>query len=324
MNDTLTEADIGLSHLVHRLRAKDRPLSRATIFPLAELKFPQVVTVYDALIQDWQAKGFVLGSIELFELTLAGEHLVEQVCQQYSYHAMFYNGYYRLASTSPTHGLFCERVYGKNLCQHGMADMGQLQILCDELQIRPGMSLLDFGCGDGRISEYISDATGAFMHGIDIAGEAIAHAQRRTYTKRDRLQFTHADLEIKSDVLSPKAFDRIFAIDSISFVRDQLVILNILLGALRPMGKMGVFYFSRDPVEAGETVLASILNNLHLHYTTRDLSKQNVLHWQLKKQVLLELKPIFDQEGSQFLYKNRLAECDGWEYSRRYLYIINT
>ena len=323
MNDPLTEAEIGFSHIIRRLRSSNQLLSRATIVPFAEVKFPQVATDYDALIQGWQTKGLVQGSLELFELTLTGESFVEKVCQQYSYHATFYNGFYRLASTSPAHGLFCERVYGKNLCQHGMADMEQLQILCDELQIRPGMSVLDFGCGDGRISEYISDATGAFFCGIDIAGEAIALAQSRTCNKRDRLLFTYADLELASDVLPTKTFDRLFAIDSLSFVRDQLAVVKIFLEVLRPTGKMGLFYFSRDPVEAGETVLGTILNNLHVIYTTCDFSKQNRLHWKLKKQILLELKPLFDQEGSQFLYKNRLAECDGWEHSRRYLYIIN-
>jgi hypothetical protein len=38
----------------------------------------------------------------------------------------FYNDFYPRAEQSKAHRTLCERVYGKNLCQHGMADMNQI------------------------------------------------------------------------------------------------------------------------------------------------------------------------------------------------------
>ena len=62
---------------------------------------------------------------------------------------------------------------------------------------------------------------------------------------------------------------------------------------------------------------------LKLPYTTYDLSVQNREHWLKKRQVLQELEPEFESEGSQFLFKNRLAECDGLEHFHRYLYLVD-
>ena len=49
--------------------------------------------------------------------------------------------------------------------------------------------VLDVGCGNGKIAEYISDLTQASVTGIDYVPEAISHAQERTAEKRGRLSF---------------------------------------------------------------------------------------------------------------------------------------
>ena len=49
----------------------------------------------------------------------------------------FYNEFYLRAELSPAHARFCEQVYGQNLCQHGMADLPQLQLLVDLLEVQP-------------------------------------------------------------------------------------------------------------------------------------------------------------------------------------------
>ena len=49
--------------------------------------------------------------------------------------------------------------------------------------------MLDLGCGNGKMAEYISDCTGANLTGIDFIPFAIQQAQERTQAKRDRLEF---------------------------------------------------------------------------------------------------------------------------------------
>jgi 2-polyprenyl-3-methyl-5-hydroxy-6-metoxy-1,4-benzoquinol methylase len=202
-----------------------------------------------------------------------------------------------------------------------MADMEQLDAMISELDIKPGMALLDFGCGDGQIAEYIADTTRAAVTGIDIANEAIQLAEIRTRAKSGRVKFCVADLEGRLESLSENRFDRIYAVDSLFFVPDQLFVTRRLLHLLKPEGMMGIFYICRPEVGTAETPLAHALTALGISYHVRDFSEQNAAHWKKKKQVLLELEDMFKGEGNEFLYKNRLAECDGLEHFHRYLYL---
>ena len=243
---------------------------------------------------------------------------------RYSLNEFFYNEYYQAVLHSPAHAAFCERVYGQDLCQHGVADMEQLHLLLDELQIQASMRVLDFGCGDGRISETISDVTGATVCGVDIASQAIKLALKRSGPKRRRLHFRCADIEQPDGGFPEEAFDRIFAIDSLYFVHDTPAVIRSLLGHLAPGGKMGIFYHCPPGMTGEQTVPAQTLAAMNLPFTTHDLSTQNRAHWLKKKQVLLELQPVFEAEGSRFLFKNRLAECNGLEQFNRYLFIVST
>jgi hypothetical protein len=65
------------------------------------------------------------------------------VARQHSLHALFYDAYYEAAQDSAAHALFCERAYGRNLCQHGVADMNQIQLLIDAQGIDQTTSLLE-------------------------------------------------------------------------------------------------------------------------------------------------------------------------------------
>ena len=218
---TLTKGEIGLLLLIERLHEARRPLGCQTIVPLAELKLPNIAREYAQLVQALQVRGLLQGNPEAFSLTEEGESTLHSLSRQHSLHAWFYDEYYQAILHSPAHALFCERAYGKDLGQHGMADMAQLGVLLAELDIQPSMSLLDFGCGDGRISEYIADVTQAVVSGVDIAQRAVELAQERTQAKRDRLHFYWADLEGRQGTWPPGQFDRVIAIDSLFFAQDQ-------------------------------------------------------------------------------------------------------
>jgi hypothetical protein len=58
-----------------------------------------------------------------------------EAAEEHSLHARFYDAYYQAVLHSPAHALFCERVYGKDLAQHGIADMDQIALLLRELDL---------------------------------------------------------------------------------------------------------------------------------------------------------------------------------------------
>lgn len=314
---------IGLCLLIDCLHQRDQHLGRETILPLAEIKLPGVARNYDALVQQLFDQQLAVGDVQAFRLTPQGLDLVQETAAQHSLNAWFYNEYYQAVLNSPAHATFCDLVYGENLCQHGIADMAQIRLLLDELQIQAGMRVLDFGCGDGRISEYISDTTGAIVCGVDIADRAIHLALNRTGPKRQRLHFHFADIERADGGFPDENFDRILLIDSLYFVQDQKAVIQALLDHLAPGGKLGLFYHCPPEITSEDTQPAKIFKALHMPYTTHDLSAQNRTHWLKKRQALQDLEPLFEAEGSQFLYKNRLAECEGLDKYNRYLYIVS-
>jgi SAM-dependent methyltransferase len=99
----------------------------------------------------------------------------------------FYDAYFRATEHSPIHSAFCRHVFGLDLCQHGFTDVGQLRLAIQTAPIRPDHCILDIGCGNGMITEYLSDQTGARSTGVDNAAVAIELAIKRTGAKADRL-----------------------------------------------------------------------------------------------------------------------------------------
>ncbi len=57
-----------------------------------------------------------------------------------------YDQYYTRAVRGAAHARFCERVYGKDFCQHGMMDMAQLQMLLGILKPGSESRLLELVC----------------------------------------------------------------------------------------------------------------------------------------------------------------------------------
>ena len=106
----------------------------------------------------------------------------------------FYTSFYSAVPHSPAHHTFCERVFGRDLCQHGFADVEQLDLLLQVTGLSAGQRALDLGCGNGMISEYLSDRSGAHITGLDFIPIAISQAVERTRRKSDRLEFMVGDI----------------------------------------------------------------------------------------------------------------------------------
>ncbi|MFA5204033.1 MAG: methyltransferase domain-containing protein [Lentisphaeria bacterium] len=252
----------------------------------------------------------------------------------------FYEAYYSRVGHSQAHHLFCERAFGKDLAQHGFADLEQLELLIKLTGLGPDTNALDVGCGNGMISEYLADRTGAHITGIDYIPLAIKDAQLRTAAKSGRMKFMVGD--INQLELSPRTFDLVMLIDSLYFSEDYAATIRTLKTALRPNGKMAIFFsYGREPHVApaefpkqclppDKTPLADALRRNVLPFETRDLTALDYRNAQKRQQLLSLLKPLFEQEDALFIYDNRLGEAkciiksieDGLH--KRYLYVVTT
>jgi cyclopropane fatty-acyl-phospholipid synthase-like methyltransferase len=252
----------------------------------------------------------------------------------------WYTEYYERLPSSQANSTFCEQAYGKDLGQHGFMDMAQLQKLLEVACLDLHHQVLDLGCGNGMIAEYISDTSGALVTGVDFIPEAILQAQERTAAKRERLAFIVGNLDCLD--FTPASFDTLISIDSLYFTSDLVESLRQLKSILEPGGQMLIFYsygatpdqprerFNPVTLSPGRTPLGEALSQNGLAFQTWDYTQADYQHGLRCKAVLADLKPAFEAEGSLFIFENRLGEAVGITAAieaglhARYLYHIKT
>jgi SAM-dependent methyltransferase len=252
----------------------------------------------------------------------------------------FYERFYATVPASRAYALFCERAFGRDLSQHGFADMEQLEAIIEVTGLGPTERVLDVGCGNGRIAEYLAERTGAHVTGLDYIPEAIRQARERTAAKVDRLAFLVGD--IKALGLPAGTFDTIFSIDTLYFSDDLTRTLRELCVALRPGGQMAILYtygwepamslddFDARTLQPAQTPLGEALTANGLRFQTQDWTATDCRLTQLRGEVLRELEPQFRAEGLGFLHENRMGEVVGTTRShelgllRRYLYHVKS
>jgi cyclopropane fatty-acyl-phospholipid synthase-like methyltransferase len=251
----------------------------------------------------------------------------------------FYTRYYAAIAASRAYAAFCERAYGRNCGQHGFADMAQIDALLGATRLTPTDRVLDLGCGNGGIAEYIADVTGAHVTGVDFIPEAIRQAQERTADKRDRLAFWISD--IRELDFATGSFDALISIDTLYFTELDRSIPQ-WAALLAAGGRMGIFYshgadpenpiamFRRETLPPDKTPLGEALAWHGLPFQTWDFTSADYRHAQLARKVLEELRPAFEAEDTLFLYENRLGEANGIlaaveaSAHARYLYHVTT
>lgn len=244
--------------------------------------------------------------------------------------AYTYDEYFAKTALSKAHAAFCNRVYGKDLRQHGIADMAQLDQLIETLALNEQSRVLELGCGNGMMAEYISDRTGAHVTGVDISDVGIQQAQERTWEKRHRLTFSAAHIQ---QLRFPRdVFDTAILIDVLYFV-DAEKTLDGIVSALQPGAQMGIFFTqwlregdAIELLEPDQTNLARLLQKRSLVYSTSDLSNAEEAHWEKKVRVLNQMQKQFEAEDNAWLYVFRLSEAEGHiklsERRSRYLYHV--
>lgn len=230
----------------------------------------------------------------------------------------WYSDFYRATHNSPANSEYCRRVFGADLCQDGFMDMDGLHQLLEVTGLHSGETVLDLGCGNGQIAECISDRTGARLFGLDYIPEAIQQAQQRTAAKRDRLAFQVGNMD--EIPYPPESFDAILSVDTLYMPNNLADTLRQLKATLRPGGRMGIFYsfaLWEDPNAGKENLLPAntplgvALTESGFCFQTWDFTDADYQHARRKLEVIEELRPAFEREGSAFLVDNRLATARG-------------
>lgn len=113
------------------------------------------------------------------------------------------------------------------------------------LDIKPGQRILDFGCGPGLITEWLSQAVeeNGQVIGLDISKNHIDFAKDRL-KNNPNIKLAHCDI-LKKNKIENEKFDLIW-ISNVFFPHttgsNNSKIIKILKAHLNPNGKVAIFY----------------------------------------------------------------------------------
>jgi ubiquinone/menaquinone biosynthesis C-methylase UbiE len=269
-------------------------------------------------------KGLVCEDNGTWALTQAGRSVADELRILRPPIYYWYCDFYSAVENSQAFDEYSKRVFGANFGQHGFSDIKQIRRMLTILKLNSSSSVLDIGCGNGKMAEYISDLTQASITGIDYVQEAINQAVKRTDVKRDRLHFQIANLEFLD--FSGESFDAIISIDTIFFGRNMENTIAGLKRILKPDGKIAVFNGDFQNEEFHCALAAN-----QLIYDIYDLTQEHIEHMLLKHSVAKGLKNAFEVEGNSFIWQNLMAESfaaldslqkTDFNPKVRYLYIV--
>jgi cyclopropane-fatty-acyl-phospholipid synthase len=80
------------------------------------------------------------------------------------------------------------------------AQRDKLQLICQKLQLEPGMRVLDIGCGWGGLAQFMAQNYGVTVVGVTISAEQQKMAQARS---RSALEIKYAPLRWVTGTTSP-------------------------------------------------------------------------------------------------------------------------
>ena len=115
------------------------------------------------------------------------------------------------------------------------AEVIKLEMLCDKLELRPGMRLLDIGCGWGGFAKYAASTRGCEVTGISLSEEQIRYAT--DYTRGLPVTIRKLDYrDLPDSGLAP--FDRISIVGMIEHVgyKNYAGLHEIVHQMLKPDG----------------------------------------------------------------------------------------
>jgi cyclopropane-fatty-acyl-phospholipid synthase len=152
--------------------------------------------------------------------------------------------HYDLGNDFYTEWLDPSMTYSSAIFENGTHDLQAAQVqkyrrLCEALDIRPGMTVLEIGCGWGGFAEVAAGEFGAIVTGITLSTEQLAYAQDRM---RKAGLADKVTLRLQDYRDTRETFDRIASIEMFEAVGEEYwpVYFQTVRDRLSPGGKAGL------------------------------------------------------------------------------------
>ena len=301
--------------------SRERPATQESVLQFGGAWFGSRLLDLAPAFSSLKQKGLIREDGTAWALTEPGTARFSELDASETFYRYEYDNFFSLSENSPAHALFCERVYGEDLNQHGLADAEELHQLLSFAEIPEGAHVLDLGCGNGLVTDYLQRNTGVHLLGVDISPEAIRRAEQ---IGNPRLSFRVANMNA---LALPERFDCILSVDTLYYAADLKATVAACLSRLRPGGVFACFFSQwisgeeEKPLLEGEnTALAQVFRELGQPFGFLDISGSGRRHWRRKRDTLLDMRPAFEAEGSLALWDYRFREANRYAEWREGFY----
>jgi phosphoethanolamine N-methyltransferase len=140
-----------------------------------------------------------------------------------------------------------EAIYGRNFVSPG--GLATTQDFLARVTLRPGMKVLDVGCGLGGSAFYLASTFGVQVHGLDLSANMLdlARSRRREANLETLVTFERGDI---LDFDRREMYDLIYSRDVFLHIHDKVRLFVVLKQALAAGGELLFTDYCRgdDPI----------------------------------------------------------------------------
>jgi len=144
--------------------------------------------------------------------------------------------------------------------QHSSAQFKWAKELIDSMTLQGNETLLDLGCGDGKITSLLAQK---LSNGIVIGGDPDNNMLHTATSLFPPTQFTNLTFEKvnASKLTDTNKFDIIFSNSALHWIKDHQPVLNGIYRALKPQGKLYFRCGGKGTLDGFQPMLNEMLTN---------------------------------------------------------------
>ena len=213
-----------------------------------------------------------------------------------------YQNFYKMADNIEVFKTYCKRAFGEDFSQDGFSDIKQLNKILSMVELDENACVLDIGCGNGKMLEYIHNKVGAEIYGFDYSEIAIESAMQRIGNRGN----FHVALIGEAEYQENK-FDLITSMDTMYFAPDMSALVSQIYRWLKPNGSFICGYQEGDIMDKTEnhdtTALVKAFKQNGLKYTVTNYTRETYDMLKLKREVIISMQDDFKKAGIDMWYE---------------------
>ena len=225
---------------------------------------------------------------------------------------LFYDAYeefYTMAQKSNAFKAFCKDAFGEDFSQDGFSNIKQINMILKYIPQKDNVSILDIGCGNGKMLGYLQSKTGANIFGFDYSDTAINTARNLFPTRSDFREGVIGEIDYPDST-----FDVIISMDTMYFAKDMNAFVAQIKRWLKKDGILFVGYqegeIAPKTENANTSLLAVALKANNMNYEVTDITHQTYELLKTKRNFAIKHKAMFNEEGYSQWCDMLIAQTD--------------